>query len=493
MKALCVLYAGELKEEASWPLPPLAGGKGKNAGDTAFAMAQSAAASFPHATEVIILQEKMSQAGLLAKMAGIAAEKKPDFFYYAWADCPLLDADLAGRIAERHLKYAAEYSYSDGWPEGFAPEVFVPSFPAILAGLLEKAGEEEKNKLVWRDSLFSIMARDINAFDIETEISPVDLRDYRLCLAADCKRNYLILKNLIEAGLRDSTNAEEIISNNRKLLRTVPSFYSIQISGDCPAHCDNKFCPYRQQDISKYYKDQYMSLSDFKTILQKIDAFSKEAVLSISLWGEPSLHPQITDIIQSVLSYKDLSLLIETSGLGWTEETLSNLSQDPCASAPPRELYTDRLPTWILSFTNTDTRNDSIAELFLKYFPNNTYLQFIRSKGSEDESEKFYRWAEKKTKNIIIQKYDDFCGALPKLQVTDLSPVQRNPCWHIERDFTILLDGRVPMCREDLSLLKNPTKPGLGNAFNGNFEEIWAKNCETNICGECDEYYTFNF
>jgi spiro-SPASM protein len=100
---------------------------------------------------------------------------------------------------------------------------------------------------------------------------------------------------------------------------------------------------------------------------------------------------------------------------------------------------------------------------------------------------------------IIIQKYDSFCGFLPQKQAVDLSPVQRRPCWHLLRDFPILLDGTVLLCREELG----EKAAAAGNIFKEKPEDIWKKgedrylsHCKKEYkesCAVCDEYYTFNF
>jgi len=76
----------------------------------------------------------------------------------------------------------------------------------------------------------------------------------------------------------------------------------------------------------------------------------------------------------------------------------------------------------------------------------------------------------------------------------------------------VLIDGTVPLCREDMTVLKgylngnsgnSGETPITGNVFSGNLEEIWEKgasiyrrHCEkdyTASCAKCDEYYTYNF
>jgi spiro-SPASM protein len=143
------------------------------------------------------------------------------------------------------------------------------------------------------------------------------------------------------------------------------------------------------------------------------------------------------------------------------------------------------------------------AKKLLALFPKDAYVQAVRTAGAEDDIEKFYRsWKEAAPNgaaNIIIQKYDDFCGALPKKQASDLSPVQRQPCWHLMRDLPVLLDGTVPLCREDLSAGRRI----LGNVFSDSLETIWQRGAQfyeehclrgyENSCAGCDEYYTYNF
>ncbi|HOV39774.1 MAG TPA: SPASM domain-containing protein, partial [Spirochaetales bacterium] len=74
----------------------------------------------------------------------------------------------------------------------------------------------------------------------------------------------------------------------------------------------------------------------------------------------------------------------------------------------------------------------------------------------------------------------------------------RFPCWHLKRDLYVLLDGSVPLCREDIK----KTFIG-GNLFQEGIETIWKRmdavyreHIEGKyrpLCEKCDEYYTYNF
>lgn len=450
-----------------------------------------------------------------------------DLTYVAWADAPFLDPVLAGALAERHRRYAAEYSYADGWPYGFAPELLAPGTAGILAKLLDgdAAGTAAGNGgdgggPVKRDTLFSVLQKDINSFDIETEVSPVDLRCHRLSLTADSRRNLLLLERLAGAasGIPDAAGAAALIGGRPDLLRTLPAFYPVQVSGPCPQNCS--FCPYPVaagvaavgDSGAAPFREGFMEVSRFGELLDKIEAFSGDAVIDLSLWGEIALHPQRLDLIRQVLARPGLSLVIESSGIGW-KAAEAELLAEAAGRAAPRKNGMAPL-SWVISLDTADgarygeIRGPGFAgavdwtKRLLPLFRGNLYVQAVRVKGFEDDTERFYRFWTEAGANCIIQKYDHFCGALPDLRAADLSPIERRPCWHLMRDMPVFMDGSVPPCREDPSLLIGFGEL-LGNVFSHSLEEIWSRgeplyreHCAKTyggICAGCDEYYTYNF
>ncbi|MCL2267383.1 MAG: spiro-SPASM protein, partial [Treponema sp.] len=336
---------------------------------------------------------------------------------------------------------------------------------------------------------------------------------------ADSKHNLLLLKNFINASggiIPGYREVEKITEEKPEILRTLPNFYPVQVYGGCPQKC--VICPYPSLVDVSVCKD-FMPCEKFEQLLEKIVSFSGSAVIDISLWGELSLHPEKLKLIEAVLSHKELALVIETSGLGWKQEDLDKSAALAAnAASGGRE---NPLPplSWIISLDACDPKRynelrsggfaeaESCVKKLFSLFPQDTYVQSVRVKGSEDDTEKFYRyWKDASPagdKNVIIQKYDDFCGYLEKKQASDISPVIRKSCWHIMRDFPVLLDGSVPLCREDLKALKGDKNNILGNVFDDSLENIWQKSEKyyiehcgkkyQGICADCDEYYTYNF
>ncbi len=447
-----------------------------------------------------IVNEQWTTTGLLEAMQNVSSGCS--HIFYVFADCPFLSEKLAQRMYGNHTGYFTQYAFADGYPYGLTPEILmVEVIPALLklsAGHPVPFG---------RTSLFDLIQKDINAFDIETEIPSQDFRLLRVSLTTDTKRNTLLVNRLLEHGAEDEEAVVQTLQQSPFILRTLPGFFNIQIVEGCPQNC--VYCPYPTMRNPRIGKHGEMSIENFENILEQIETFCEDAVLSISLWGEPAYHSQIFELICSVLQRDRFGLVIETSGIGWSGEIIQRIKANAPLSGTT-SLNLDRSLTWIVSL---DAWSEAVydklrgegfveavktAEHLKQLYPEDLYVQAVRMKDNEEDLERFFREWKEKIGSVIIQKYDHFCHALSDERVTDLSPLKRFPCWHNKRDVVILLDGSVPMCREDIK-----SKSLLGNIWNDGVEEIWSRGLSVyerhiegnypSLCKDCDEYYTYNF
>lgn len=415
-----------------------------------------------------------------------------DQIYYVYGDAPFLDSDLALKMMENHLAYHGDYNFADGYPYGLAPEIIkTAALPALMVLV------QDPPSAIQRDTLFSLISRDINSFDLETEISPVDLRQMRVSLTTDTERNSLLCRRLAEEKPRNAEDVCRILQEKGAIHRTLPAYLGVQIVEGCPQACFS--CPYPLFGGDILNKRAFMDPEAFDGIAEKVASFCGDAVLGVSLWGEPALHPDFLRLARSVAERPGLSLLVETSGIGWKDETLRETEK----------ILGEKI-SWIVSLDTLDsqlyqrirgpgyTEAMDRAKLLLEIFPRHTYVQALRMEENEEGMEDFFRYWREKTPQVIIQKYDYFCGYLPQRKPSDLSPLERFPCRHLERDLSILIDGTVPLCREDLKQERI-----LGNIFTEDLSTLWARGEEVyrehlaekyqGICGACDEYYTYNF
>jgi spiro-SPASM protein len=529
MNAVALCFAGDVN---SWAFKDVFNGK------NSFENAVCAGASFPCVSKIVVLaREADVKSGLFSTLNSAASKNGAveteiisktewdadlffnetsrasegfDFSYLFWGDCPFLDVSLASILKDRHEKYPAEYTYSDGRPYGLAPELFKAGALGVLAAL--NNGSKDP---VSRDIAFNVLQKDINSFDIETEISPVDLRAHRVFLCADSKRGLLLLKRFVDLGFNGYMDAERLILNEKQSLRTLPAFFSVQTSSSCPRECE--ICPYPALKKDPSFTGE-MPVEKFASLMSKIEDFAGDGVIDVSLWGELSLHSESEKIVEAVLSRESLALIIETSGFGWKDEVLEKITELVKKAEAVKAHRSFSLPplSWIVSLdcdesgryapAEGEKTNEAVlfAQKLIKLFPKSAYVQAVRRAGFEDEIERFYKYWKTKTNNVIIQKYDVFGPKSDAEKEFDISPVERESCWHIMRDMYIFLNGAVAVCKEDLKALCGTPELGvLGCVFTENLESIWKKgealyaaHCEKKwegVCAGCDEYYTFNF
>ena len=418
-----------------------------------------------------------------------------DHVYYLWADAPYLDLAVSARMMANHTRYYADYSFADGYPLGLCPEILKT---AVLAPLAKLA--EQHSGPLGRDLIFQVVQRDINAFDLETELSEVDLRSLRLTLAADTRRNFTLLQRLEAEGVRNAADVTRVVTAKPGILRTLPAYCNVQIVEGCPQLCT--YCPYplsilRARGVTRPGKVDEMPAERFASLLDDLTGFAGDIVVSVSLWGEPSLHSRIADLVVDAAHRPGVTLHVETSGVGWATDALHRIHESGAR------------PVWIVSLDAWGpehyarmrgpgfTEALETAELLRRLYPESTYLQAVRVRGGEEDTESFYRGWKERGGKTIIQKYDSFAGRLEDRKVSDLSPVRRVPCWHVKRDLVVLMDGSAPMCRESLDAAQGP-----GNVFTDGVQAVWARGEELYalhlaerypaICQGCDEYYTYN-
>lgn len=469
--------------------------------------AKEARSLLPSGARLESLRSGSTMKAVLDAVASFAADRSGvEFVVYAHGDAPFLDKELAERLIALHQKYRAEYTYADGYPAGFAPEIISTR---VLPNLAELAGRHDSP--AERDGLFSVIQKDINSYDIETELSPLDLRSYRLSPVCDTRRDFMAAEALYAEGCRSAEDAVRIVPERPGLLRTVPAFLWVQVAEACPQACS--YCPYPRIAGDPRGKAGFMQPERFEALIADAEALCDDLVVDLSLWGEPALHPDFKALAESVLRRPRFSLIVETSGIGWRP----GVAQAVAAMGGGRV-------HWIVSLDDPDDEGyrslrgegRAEAEAFTRSLaaiaPGQVHAQAVRMRGNEERLEGFYRGWKRDIEKVIIQKYDSFSGAMPDLSVADLSPLERFPCRHLARDIAVLLDGSVPACKHCLvssagsaSAAAGPLAYAqvFGNAFGpGGLRAAWdamdawyqkhAEGAYPDCCERCDEYHTFN-
>ncbi len=408
---------------------------------------------------------------------------------YWYADAPLLDLDTARGMLVRHREELAEYTRGEGFPDGLVPEVVrVGVLPKLNALLTDNGG-------IGRNSFFETLSKRINSFDIETCFSSEDMRLRRIELFTSSRRTRLLTERVaehagFECGFED---IRRLLHEKPETFRTLPSYVEIEITQETSSRSVYSPLSAIQRPTGS------MPYERFRTAFDRVLDFTGGYHLALSLYGDPLMHGDIRRIIEYAVSKVGVELVLETDGIRFMPEfsdwvyglKAPNLHVIFEVDAVSDEVYR-RVREADL---NTVERN--IRYLLDRGMPN-VYVQMVRMDSNEEELLQFFKRWDKEAGGAIIQKYNTYLGALPERSSADLLPLDRSPCWHLQRDLVVFWDGRVPRCRQDIN-----GQVLLGNLFSEPLPELWQKgepffisHCRglyDEYCSRCDEWFTFNF
>ena len=473
-------------------LPP------KNELDDSIKAAIEIAKNFNIATEFskIVVRNKKEQ---LETLSIFLSNNNYENIILLYSDSPFIDIDELLKLYNLHKEGKAEYTFGDNYAEGLVPEILSRNF-------IEKVKEKNYKKPdILSRKVFDCIEDDINKYFIEVQVAEKDFSIKRFELTASSKRNIEIIKNLkkfvdFNCSYIDLFNA---IEEHPEILHIFPRYVEIEITNNCNLNCS--FCP--RIKMNRKVEDMHFSL--FKKIIDQLASAYDDIIVSFTLMGEPTMHPFFVEFVDYAINSKIFNIIIETNGTLFNNELIKNLSSYPI----------DKLTILFgIDAINSATYNKLRASYdgknyfetvcnniknFLEYRSENrlrTFIQIIKMEDNKKELEDFYKFWEKFTGNIVIQKYNNYLNLLPDREIADFTPLDRVPCWHLQRDIEIFSNGSVPLCKQDINCSKL-----IGNLNNETIIEIWEKlkkyyieNAKFNFndikeCSICDEWWTFNF
>ncbi|MCE9499904.1 MAG: spiro-SPASM protein, partial [Leptospira sp.] len=363
------------------------------------------------------------------------------FFVYFRGICPLFDPDLSTELLSRHKRYISQYSYSENISPGILPvfisREFMTSLPVEI-----------------KSTVHDFMIKNINNYDVEIFYEPPDLRQYRLDFTLSDNRSLKMVESLyrIDRNIKYKEILPAIL-RNPGIFRQGPSYIEIEVYRGCEYKCS--FCP--RQFIKNDRDGDSIDASFLSTLFANLESeFPFPSTVCFGGMGEPLLHKDIQNLIQTTLKFRDLKELIIESALytdigtltgfisGLPEEDRKKLSFIINLSTLNEKKYSEiygksSLPKIL---DNIDALSDILPK-------ENLHVQILKMTEVEDEIENYFDFFEKRGINIVLQKYNRYVELMPEKRVSDLTPVKREFCWHLARDVYINSQGIVSICRQD--------------------------------------------
>ncbi len=440
-----------------------------------------------------------NNAGLYENLNILVKEKKIDNIILFYLDSPLIDVDMINNLYKMHKDNISEYTFGDNFVEGLSPEVMSKDFISKITEYKYK-----KPDILGR-KVFDCIDADINKFFIELEIAAQDFSIMRIELTASSKRNFKLLTNLLEfTDVKDGYRKYyKAIIEHPEILFIFPRYVEIEITNDCNLSC--VFCAREKMKRKK----ESMDFELYKKIIDQLTGQYDDIIISFTLMGEPLMHPEFLKFVDYTIKQKNIfTLIVESNGALLNEKMIKELS-----GYPAEKLVIVFGMDSLNSETYSRLRKSDDKGLFEKAKKNiidfiefnqsnklRTFIQILKMKDNNLEIEDFYNFWHSRGVNVVIQKYNQYLDELDDRTVVDLTPLDRIPCWHIQKDMEIFSNGDVPVCKQDFN-----GKIKAGNAGESSIGDIWnnlkkyfllnykEKYDKIGICKECDEWYTYNF
>ncbi len=402
---------------------------------------------------------------------------------------PLLSIASTKTLLERHKNYLSQYSFSENLPSGIVPTLISREFISTLP---------DRQEISFHDFLL----KNINQYDTEIYFESPDLRNFRLDFTLKDLRSLYLCSNFIKINPEiEYKDILPVLKLNPSFLRSSPTYIELELYRGCELSCS--FCP--RTTIDKKRDHTFFSESEIKNLLDQLNSYQEDYTICFGGMGEPLLHPKLIQILDIVLEdthvkelvletalYPDISSFI-TYLKGLSDSKKRKLILIVNLTTLKEQIYKDIYGKNLLG--SILEKLDLLKVLLDK---KNLYVQMLKIKEIETEIEEYFNYFEKLEVQVLLQKYNSYANRMAEKRVSDLTPIQRDFCWHLARDLYIQSNGDVSACKqvEDV-LIGNIKKQPIFEIWNQNsrrFENSFnQKHSDIDLpCLKCDEWYTFN-
>ncbi|MGA2584433.1 MAG: radical SAM protein [Tepidisphaeraceae bacterium] len=359
------------------------------------------------------------------------AEKNPQLEFFFSQAAPglsgaLIRAPLLGQLAAGHLHPGAVLTYRPelALPEPIAGPACAP-IPTALA------------RTTLRFTLDS--SRQIDRITQATE----HLNGELISTASE-----QLLQTLNAQTTASPLPREIVLEVNRRRIAT-PIYSPIQV-----AACDGEM----SLDLAGEIFAQLAEADDLRLILGGV--------------GDPLLHSQAIELIESAHNAGINAIAIETDLLGLSPERIDQLADSPA------DIISVFLPAMTAQTYHAVMGVDGFAEVIgnlrrlLQRRSRGVPLlvpTFVKTRRNLPEMEAWYDHWLKTLACAVILGPSDYVGQITDVSVAAMEPPRRRPCGRLNHRMTILLDGRIVSCEQDIG-----GQQILGRIPHDSVEEIWT-------------------
>lgn len=201
--------------------------------------------------------------------------------------------------------------------------------------------------------------------------------------------------------------------------------------------------------------------------------------LTLAGVGDPILAPELFQIIDAAKRQAGVALHLETDLLDVSPQQLSRLARSGVDIVSVHfPALTQQTYAAVMGMDGYAKAIENIRRFIAERQAYGSALPilvpiFTKCRQNFAEMEEWYDQWLRATGSAVIRGPGDCGGQIPDVSVADMAPPGRRPCARIASRITILSDGSIVSCEEDVL-----AKQVLGRIGNDTLAEVWSKRAE---------------
>ena len=293
-----------------------------------------------------------------------------------------------------------------------------------------------------------------------------------------------------------SSNAEELMNRLNWSTDVDPLPREIVMEVNTIRSTSPIFWPGKHQPIER----PAMSIATAKNILSQI-AVADDVRLTLNGIGDPLLHDDIFEIINFAKSAGIRAIHVETDLLPRNPATIERLVDSEI------DVVSVHLPAMTPQTYAAIMGADcfgQVVENIRRFITRRQQRKsgvpilvpvFVKCQLNLAEMENWYDQWLKALGAAVINGPSEFSGLIQNCGVADMSPPKRRACARLWSRMTILCDGKVVACEQDVTgkqIIGDVCEKSISDIWRNQFDELRTshkRGCAAGICGGCREWH----
>ena len=292
--------------------------------------------------------------------------------------------------------------------------------------------------------------------------------------------------------------------------RPIPPMVIIDATNTCNLQCIH--CPQPALQRALGFKPLHIEFSTFKKIVDEIETCEVDTLLRIAGDGEPTIHPQLLEMVKYAKSKTNIAVNLTSNGLNIDIKYCDELLN---ADIDLIDISLDALTKTTYDKVRRGGKYDKLIRNVMNLiFRRNALnkktkimVSFVEQNENVHETNLFCEFWQPLVDKVLIRQLHSALGEVKVSESKNKNQAQsksRFPCPHLWKRLTVDFNGSIKYCAHDWV---NNEGIILGNAKNDSLEDIWHSiqlnslrrnhlnnNIPNNsVCGGCTDWASTNW